>query len=135
MLNLPLVNTGEISDKAITASTSKTFTKLLKPEKVFSPLHQLPQPPADFTGREELIKELISDFNSHKGATISGLTGMGGIGKTALGLEVAHKVAKDYHDAQIFLDLKGTTTPLSAVDIARHVILSFEPDGRLEQSG
>ena len=48
-------------------------------------LHQLPQPPSDFTGREELIDQLLNDFNFHKGATISGLTGMGGIGKTALG--------------------------------------------------
>ena len=94
-------------------------------------LHQLPQPPADFTGRKELIEQLLNDFNSHKGATISGLTGMGGIGKTALGLKVAHKVADMYPDAQIFLDLKGTTTPLSAVDIARHVILSFEPTADL----
>ena len=38
---------------------------------------------------------------------------MGGIGKTALGLRVAHKIADDYKDAQIFLDLKGTTEPLS----------------------
>jgi len=95
-------------------------------------LHQLPEPPADFTGREELITQLIADFKKGKGATITGqpirgLIGMGGIGKTALGLVVAHKLAKDYPDAQIFLDLKGTTTPLSATEIIRHVILSFEP--------
>src|SRR5215208_5033252 len=65
----------------------------LSPEQqVFRSLYQLPQPPADFTGREELIETLLEDFNSHKGATISGLTGMGGIGKTALGLVVAHQV-------------------------------------------
>jgi tetratricopeptide (TPR) repeat protein len=52
---------------------------------------------------------------------------MGGIGKTTLGLVVAHRIKKDYPDAQIFLDLKGTTTPLSALDAMRHVILSFEP--------
>lgn len=106
-----------------------------KPSKVenavFRSLHQLPQPPADFTGREKIIQDLLADFDSHKGATISGLTGMGGIGKTALGLEVAHKIAEKYPDAQIFLDLKGTTTPLSAVDIARHVILTFEPTADL----
>jgi tetratricopeptide (TPR) repeat protein len=95
-------------------------------------LHQLPQPPADFTGREELIDLLIADFEKGKGAAITsqpihGLTGMGGIGKTSLGLVVAHQVMKDYPDAQIFLDLKGTTAPLSPVEIARHVILSLEP--------
>jgi hypothetical protein len=82
----------------------------------FRSLHQLPQPPADFTGREDLIELLVTDFERGKGATITGqpihgLTGMGGIGKTALGLVVAHQVAKDYPDAQILLDLKGTTTP------------------------
>src|SRR5215208_6772215 len=97
-------------------------------QQTFRSLHQLPQPPADFTGRDELIAQLIADFENGKGATITGLTGMGGIGKTALGLVVAHQLKKDYPDAQIFLDLKGTTTPLSAVDIMRHVILSFEPE-------
>ena len=101
-------------------------------QQVFLSLHQLPQPPADFTGREELIAQLMADFEKGKGATITGrpihgLTGMGGIGKTALGLVLTHQIKKDYPDAQIFLDLKGTTTPLSAMDVMRHVILSFEP--------
>ena len=94
---------------------------------VFRSLHQLPQPPADFTGRGEMIELLIADLQHGKGTKISGLTGMGGIGKTSLGLVVAHKIADDYPDAQIFLDLKGTTAPLIAVEIMRHVILSFEP--------
>jgi tetratricopeptide (TPR) repeat protein len=102
-------------------------------QQVFRSLHQLPQPPADFTGREELFPQLLADFEKGKGATITGqsihgLTGMGGIGKTALGLVVAHQVAKEYPDAQIFLDLKGVTTPLSAIEIMRHVILSLDPD-------
>jgi tetratricopeptide (TPR) repeat protein len=96
-------------------------------QSVLRSLHQLPQPPADFTGREELIAQLLADFQRGKGATITGLIGMGGIGKTSLGLVVAHEVSKNYPDAQIFLDLKGTTEPLSAVDVMRHVILSFEP--------
>ena len=111
-------------------------------EQVFRSLHQLPQPPADFTGRNELIAQLLADFEKGKGVTITaqpahstqlvhGLVGMGGIGKTALGLVVAHRIKKDYPDAQIFLDLKGTTAPLSATDIMRHVILSFEPTADL----
>ncbi len=101
------------------------------PEKLAPRLFQLPPPPADFTGRKTQIDELLNDFKSHKGAAISGLTGMGGIGKTALGLVAAHAIANDYPDAQIFMDLKGTTTPLSATDVMRHVILSFEPTADL----
>ncbi len=111
----------------------KNTINITAQQQIFRSLHQLPQPPADFTGRDELIAQLLADFAKGKGATITGqtihgLVGMGGIGKTALGLEVAHQLKKDYPDAQIFLDLKGTTTPLSATDIMRHVILSFEPE-------
>src|SRR6266498_126434 len=74
---------------------------------VLHPLHQLPPAPADFTGRETELKQLLDLLTKHKGAAISGLTGMGGIGKTALGLIAAHQMADKYPDAQIFLDLKG----------------------------
>jgi hypothetical protein len=95
-------------------------------------LHQLPPPPADYTGRTALIDQLLEDFNTHKRATITYLTGMGGIGKTALGLIFANRIAGEYPDAQIFLDLKGTTTPLSAMEIMRLVILAFEPTADLK---
>jgi len=94
-------------------------------------IYQLPQPPADFTGRETQIQDILADFEQGRGAALSGLTGLGGIGKTTLGLVVAHQLTQKYPDAQIYLDLKGTTAPLSAVDIARHVILSFEPTADL----
>jgi len=112
--------------KEILALLSEQLNKNVS-QTIFRSVFQLPQPPADFTGREDLIDQILKDFDSHKGATISGLTGMGGIGKSALGLIIAHKIADRFPDGQIFLDLKGTTTPLSAMDIARHVILSFEP--------
>jgi hypothetical protein len=109
----------------------ETSMKAQAAASAFRSLHQLPQPPVDFTGRDELIAQLLEDFQKRRGAAITGLTGMGGIGKTALGLVVAHRIANDYPDAQIFLDLKGTTTPLSAADAMRHVVLSFEPTADL----
>lgn len=90
-------------------------------------LHQLPPRITDFTGRKTLVDEILRDIEESKGAIINSMTGMGGVGKTALGLEIAHNLSEKYPDGQIFLDLKGTTTPLSAKDIMRHVILSFEP--------
>ena len=97
-------------------------------------LHQLPPAPADFTGREEQLQQVVDALAQHKGAAISGLTGMGGIGKTALGLVAAHRIESQYPDAQIFLDLKGVTEPLSASDALRHVILSFEPQADLREA-
>jgi hypothetical protein len=43
---------------------------------------------------------------------------------------VAHQIA-DLSDGQVFLDLKGTTKPLSTFEIARQVILAFEPTADL----
>jgi tetratricopeptide (TPR) repeat protein len=123
---------GDLTGNNNVVGSNNVVTNIYFPENIkLNALHQLPPAPADFTGRAELISQLLSDFNSHKGATISGLTGMGGIGKTALGLEVANKIKNQYQDAQIFLDLKGTTAPLSTLDIARHVILSFGPTADL----
>ena len=97
-------------------------------------LHQLPPAPADFTGREEQLQQVLEALAQHKGAAISGLTGMGGIGKTTLGLVAAHRIEGQYPDAQIFLDLKGVTEPLTASDALRHIILSFEPKADLREA-
>ena len=51
-------------------------------------LHQVPPPPADFTGRVDELRELLAAIKQG-GVTISGLQGMGGIGKTALALKLA----------------------------------------------
>jgi hypothetical protein len=46
-------------------------------------LHQLPPPPRDFTGRVRELEELTARIE-RGGVTISGLQGLGGVGKTAL---------------------------------------------------
>ena len=89
-------------------------------------LHQLPSPPSDFTGRKAEIEELSSKVGEG-GALISGLHGMGGIGKTALALKLAELLTPRYPDAQFYLDLKGTTRPLSPADAMLHVIRAYDP--------
>lgn len=106
----------------------------LTPEQIsFRSLRQLPPAPADFTGREAELNQILQNLNKNKGTAISGLTGMGGIGKTALGLVAAHGIESKYPDAQIFIDLKGVSEPLSPADVMRHVILSFEPTSDLRE--
>ena len=103
-------------------------------------LHQLPRPSADFTGREIEKAELLAQIQGG-GVAISGLRGMGGIGKTALALVLAHELAPRYPDAQFYLDLKGTSRePLSSSDAMAHVIRSYDreasvPDDESELQG
>lgn len=93
-------------------------------------LHQIPPPPPDFTGRTAELKELLANFD--KGAAISGLRGMGGVGKTALALELARQIKSRYPDAQFFLDLQGTSEkPLSPREAMAHVVRAYYPDKKL----
>jgi len=101
------------------------------PVPVIPALHQLPAPPDDFTGREDELRELRTAIASG-GATISGLTGQGGVGKTVLALKVAHEIKGQFPDAQIYLNLLGVSEkPLTPSDAMAYVIRAFEPEARL----
>lgn len=100
------------------------------PDIAVSALHQLPPPPRDFTGREAELDELLSKIG--QGVTISGLQGLGGIGKTALALKLAEQLKASYPDAQFYLDLKGASPqPLSPSAALAHVIRAYHPTAKL----
>ncbi|WKZ38706.1 MAG: tetratricopeptide repeat protein [Anaerolineales bacterium] len=94
-------------------------------------LNQLPSPPLDFIGREKELAQLRQ--NIEKGVVISGVQGMGGIGKTALGLKLAEQISPNYPDGQIYLDLRGAheQTPLTPEQVMAHLIRSFHPETAL----
>jgi len=94
------------------------------------PLHQLPSPPRDFTGRKGELAELLAHVE--RGATISGVRGMGGVGKTALALKLAEQLAPRYPDAQFFIPMGGTDPqPLSPAEAMARVIRAYHPEARL----
>ncbi len=95
-------------------------------------LHQLPTPPADFTGRADELKELLAAVKTG-GVTISGLQGLGGVGKTALALKLAEQLKPDYPDAQFYLDLKGVTQPLTPRDAMAYVVRAWHPTAQLPE--
>jgi hypothetical protein len=94
---------------------------------------QIDAPPYDFTGREEELQELV-DAVRKGGTTISGLRGMGGIGKTALAQKIAQILKPDFPDGQIYLDLKGAkheeddgqnVQPLTPTEGLGRIVTSF----------
>jgi tetratricopeptide (TPR) repeat protein len=76
---------------------------------------QLPTDTAVFTGRAQELERLLAlaeqaEFEGSPGAVvISAIGGMGGIGKTALAIRAAHRLADRYPDGQLFVDLHGFT--------------------------
>ena len=74
-------------------------------------LHQLRAPVGDFVGREKEIAELTAALRGGASAAITGISGMGGIGKTELAFYVAERLRDVYPDAQLVVDMRGTDNP------------------------
>ncbi|WP_326721550.1 MULTISPECIES: BTAD domain-containing putative transcriptional regulator [unclassified Streptomyces] len=82
---------------------------------------QLPPPPAHFTGRsdvqEALRPVLDADHDHHTtGPRVAVISGMAGVGKSALALHVAHGLRERFPDGQLYFNLHGATpgmTPLT----------------------
>ncbi|MET8952946.1 BTAD domain-containing putative transcriptional regulator [Streptomyces sp. NPDC004533] len=78
---------------------------------------QLPPAPAHFTGRDAACGELHCFLSAERDTPrVAVLSGMAGVGKSALALYVAHGLRKRFADGQLYINLHGATpgmTPLT----------------------
>jgi DNA-binding SARP family transcriptional activator/transcriptional regulator with XRE-family HTH domain len=78
----------------------------------YLPVCQLPAAVADFTGRSEEqagLADLLGARGAPETSRVAVLTGMPGIGKTALALHVAHLISREYPDGQLWTQLSDNT--------------------------
>lgn len=72
---------------------------------------QLPPDIPDFTGRADeiaqIIESLVGTAGGRRTVAVTTVTGMGGIGKTALAVRVAHALTAAFPDGQLYVDLRG----------------------------
>ncbi|MFF0269920.1 BTAD domain-containing putative transcriptional regulator [Kribbella sp. NPDC004536] len=102
--------------------------------RVAATVAQLPPLGADVVGRDQelhaLNTELFRSRSTESGgraATIA-LTGMPGVGKSTLALHWAHRLANDFPDGQLYVDLRGfdvSATPLDPANALKHFLHSF----------
>ncbi|MFD3551298.1 BTAD domain-containing putative transcriptional regulator [Streptomyces goshikiensis] len=71
---------------------------------------QTPSAPGDFTGRAALVRRLAEALTpaGDSGPAVALISGMGGVGKTALALHTADRVRDRFPDGQLYADLRGT---------------------------
>lgn len=85
----------------------------------------LPQPPSSFVGREELVGEVAELLRANPLVTLSGV---GGVGKTRLALEVGAELAGEFPDGVWLVELGPVADP-SAVPAAIATALGVSPHG------
>jgi tetratricopeptide (TPR) repeat protein len=89
---------------------------------------QLPAPVGHFTGRVPELTALDQLVGDRRGDTrIAVITGPAGMGKTALAVQWAHRVADRFPDGQLFVDLRGhdRRTSLSPSAALSHLLRSL----------
>ncbi|WP_225726176.1 MULTISPECIES: BTAD domain-containing putative transcriptional regulator [unclassified Nocardia] len=95
---------------------------------------QLPAGTVDFIGRTTAVEQLVAAATP---GTIISVTGLAGVGKSALAVHVAHRLRERFPDGQLYADLRG---PVDVTAILRRFLSAFGiqdseiPDNVFEQS-
>jgi tetratricopeptide (TPR) repeat protein len=103
-----------------------------RPEATAAVAQTLPRDVASFTGRAEELDQLLAfvfeTARSGRAVGISAIDGMAGVGKTAFAVHAAHRLAPDFPNGQLFLDLHAHTAgrqPVTAGDALGAALLSI----------
>jgi predicted ATPase/class 3 adenylate cyclase len=105
----------------------------------FPPLRALDASPGNlraattsFIGRESEVAELQAAVKAHRLVT---LTGVGGVGKTRLALEIAARLADEFPDGVWFFELAAVTDPAAVPDAVAAVLgITQQPGKSVAQS-
>jgi DNA-binding SARP family transcriptional activator/tetratricopeptide (TPR) repeat protein len=79
---------------------------------------QVPGGPPGFSGRATevgTVRALLS-ATGHTRPAVAAISGVGGVGKSALALHVAHMVASQFPHGQLYVDLQGARAGLAPLD-------------------
>jgi tetratricopeptide (TPR) repeat protein len=102
---------------------------------------ELPPRLPQFTGRRDELARLTALFDAlaaGRAVAISAIDGLGGVGKSALAVEVAWSLADRFPDGQLYLDLQGSTpglTPLPPEQALGRILRSLGVEPRDLPSG
>ncbi len=93
---------------------------LPQPKKPAGHRNDLPRDIADFTGRQEEMRQLlagIADGGPEATAVVvAAVDGMAGTGKTTIAVHCAYQLIDRYPDGQLFIDLHGNSADQASTD-------------------
>jgi DNA-binding SARP family transcriptional activator len=120
------------ADPALDPLPSQAGTMAVRGEQRPVP-RQLPADVATFTGRAAEVDRLITAVGTAGPVMISAIGGMGGIGKSALAVHAAHRLAERFPDGQLYVNLLGATAnlaPLAPLEVLGRFLRALGIDAR-----
>ncbi|MEM9809542.1 MAG: tetratricopeptide repeat protein [Cyanobacteria bacterium P01_D01_bin.56] len=110
---------GQVSDGAAIQQARDVYIGAAPAKQSYTSLHQLPRDIGDFTGRSKQIQTIEAGLTQVGTAVpIVAVSGMPGVGKSALAIHVAHQLKGQFPDAQLYVDLRGVgERPLAPGDV------------------
>ncbi len=101
---------NEVNKHAVSLNTDLASMQQSRSTKILS---WLPRDIDDFTGRQDTISHietlLREGRHSHpRAVAIAAFGGIGGVGKTALAIHLAHRLCEFFPEGQIYINLRGT---------------------------
>ena len=119
---------GDLSIERMKSPHPPPNLNLVRPQKTFS--SNIPTPPTPLIGRKTELAS-ISQMLGDPQCRMLTITGMGGIGKTRLAIEVANTLKDGFKDGAGFVALAGLTSPdflVSAIVDALKITLAGSQD-------
>ncbi|MFE0731343.1 BTAD domain-containing putative transcriptional regulator [Streptomyces antibioticus] len=109
----------ETRPTAVSAPPATAAVPATSPFGIRNPA-QLPPPPAHFTGRDEPLRLLEHTLTASDGApAVVVISGMAGVGKTALALQLAHALKERFTSGQLYLNLHGATPGMTPLPVCQ----------------
>jgi DNA-binding SARP family transcriptional activator len=113
-----------------------------RPAEAYAVPRLLPADIPDFTGRGEVLVEVRRILAPAAGspespsATIVSITGMGGAGKTTTAIHIAHELAPEFGDGQLYVTLcGGEARPVSPARVLERFLRALGVPGSLIPEG
>ncbi|MGM9386521.1 BTAD domain-containing putative transcriptional regulator [Streptomyces antibioticus] len=122
--HVEVLRSPEEETRTTTVSTPPAATAAVSAAPVTPPPDirrpaQLPPPPAHFTGRDTPLRLLEHTLTASDGTPVVVISGMAGVGKTALALQLAHALKERFTSGQLYLNLHGATPGMTPLPVCQ----------------
>ncbi|MEU1759164.1 BTAD domain-containing putative transcriptional regulator [Micromonospora sp. NPDC005652] len=81
------------------------------------PVRMLPAVLTDFVGRQEQVAAILEGLPERPAVAVAAISGLPGVGKTALAVRIAHRLGPAYPGPHLYVDLNGHDQPLSPAEV------------------